>query len=382
MYDFLIDLVYPLLSKVSSMNQPIYSPPNSDIQVRRVREQARPEQEALDTLAKRRAAPFAGLTIRIRQYRSPIEILTLTMLLLTTLSFGVGHLLGRPTLEAAFIHFGLLLACVLYQAISRRWLQPQKVGAWAEHIQYGGMLAFLLSLYFTLSTAPSALITRQTDVWLAALDTSLFSPWLGQAPVFWMEDQISANLTLLLSIAYAAFIPYLHLSLASRFLHRKSPHLEAFASGLAAVYSLGYIGYLFFPAYGPIIFQAQEFQQPLPANSVLDLVINSIDAAGGPHGALPSLHVAVSTFLCAVDWQHGRRLRSLIFSPLVVLILFATVYLRYHYAVDVFAGLAVAAFGLGVSHLFLEPAAPTTHSETLSTSQSITSSANHLPETQ
>jgi membrane-associated phospholipid phosphatase len=80
---------------------------------------------------------------------------------------------------------------------------------------------------------------------------------------------------------------------------------------------------------------------PLPPNAILELIMASIESAGGPHGAMPSLHVGVAAFLCAFDLRFNR-LRGMACVPLVLLIGAATVYLRYHYAIDIIAGLTIA----------------------------------------
>jgi len=64
----------------------------------------------------------------------------------------------------------------------------------------------------------------------------------------------------------------------------------------------------------------------------------------------PSLHTAVTVFL--MGWLWPRK-RSLFFALLVPAagICVSTIYLRYHYAVDVAAGLCLAGIGLWLSSL-------------------------------
>jgi membrane-associated phospholipid phosphatase len=58
--------------------------------------------------------------------------------------------------------------------------------------------------------------------------------------------------------------------------------------------------------------------------------------------AFPSSHVAVSVGVAYFVWVYLPRARYLIAIDVFLLAL-ATVYCRYHYAVDVFGGLLVAA---------------------------------------
>lgn len=58
-------------------------------------------------------------------------------------------------------------------------------------------------------------------------------------------------------------------------------------------------------------------------------------------GAFPSSHVAAAICVLFLSWRHLPRVRYLILAVTIALS-FATVYCRYHYAVDVFAGAATA----------------------------------------
>jgi membrane-associated phospholipid phosphatase len=59
-----------------------------------------------------------------------------------------------------------------------------------------------------------------------------------------------------------------------------------------------------------------------------------LEAAGA---AFPSSHVAVSLCTCLFSWRYLRRIRW-VHALMVTLLCLATVYCRYHYAVDVIAG--------------------------------------------
>ena len=58
----------------------------------------------------------------------------------------------------------------------------------------------------------------------------------------------------------------------------------------------------------------------------------------------PSVHLAASLYLLLFDWQHGRRRFWIYLLPCVVL-WWSTMYLRFHYFVDLLAGAAMAMAG-------------------------------------
>lgn len=182
-------------------------------------------------------------------------------------------------------------------------------------------------------------------------------PWLSDGALFSFDVLLGLDLfhtqiapavtqvrwiTELLSIGYAAFIPYL---LVSVFLHgtQRNAHLrEIFLLSLALLYAISFLGYLFVPAHGPVLYLAEQFASPINSGFFHNVVTNSVDQAGGPHGAFPSIHVGAAVLMCLFDFKHGNRCRGWLYLPLVLVIGLATVLLRYHYIVDLIAGVAIA----------------------------------------
>ncbi len=145
-----------------------------------------------------------------------------------------------------------------------------------------------------------------------------------------------------LAFFYAAFIPYLYMSILLGLAGRPAPERDEFVTAFAVLYALSFLGYLFLPAHGPIVQMAGEFPAPLRGGTFHDIVVRSIDSLGGPHGAFPSLHVGASFLAMWFDLRHRNLLRGLIYIPLVALIAAATVVLRYHWVVDLVAGVLLA----------------------------------------
>jgi len=152
-----------------------------------------------------------------------------------------------------------------------------------------------------------------------------------------------------LSLAYAAFIPYLTISVFLYGAHRDTQLSELFLLSVALLYAFGFLGYLFVPAHGPVIHLAEQITTPINGGFFHSLVTTSVDQAGGPHGAFPSIHVGAAVFLCLFDFRHGSRTRAWLYLPLVLLIALATVLLRYHYVIDLLAGVLIAVAAMFVA---------------------------------
>lgn len=116
-----------------------------------------------------------------------------------------------------------------------------------------------------------------------------------------------------------------------------------FATGILLVVGIGHYVYTVVPGYGPYDYLAHEYQRPLEGGPFYRLVINAVSAAGAYKDIFPSLHTAVPTFCTLFAWKHYRRVAP-IATFFVVNIIIATVVLRWHYATDLCAGLALAVF--------------------------------------
>jgi membrane-associated phospholipid phosphatase len=157
-------------------------------------------------------------------------------------------------------------------------------------------------------------------------------------------------LTELLSFCYLLFFPYLLVSIISYFTGDLEL-LKKFIIGLFAIYGIGFLGYSILPAKGPCIAMAGQFNVPLTGWWITRW--NAAVVAQGSNGVdvFPSLHCAVSAFLLFFDRRHGPWRFRLLLIPCVGL-WFSTIYLRYHYFIDVACGFTLAAFALWLANRF------------------------------
>ena len=206
-------------------------------------------------------------------------------------------------------------------------------------------IGVMFTLYMTLATIPFEAIPWHADGALSRADEVLF---FGRNPSLWLEPRITYGWLEFFSFVYALFIPYVYFSILLGLVGRPDAERNAFVTGLAVTYALGFLGYLFVPARGPVVSLASEFIAPLEGGTFHDTIVRSVAQCGGPHGAFPSLHVGVSTYLCIFDLKWNR-LRGLTYVPIVLLIMAATVVTRYHYVVDILGGVLVAAAGYRVA---------------------------------
>src|SRR6185436_20573066 len=112
---------------------------------------------------------------------------------------------------------------------------------------------------------------------------------------------------------------------------------RAFLVGLFTVYGIGFLGYSFVPAWGPWIAMKSAFSVPLDGFAVTSLNTTIVTLGSNGVDVFPSLHCAVSSYFLFFDRTHARWRHRLYLVPCIGLWI-STIYLRYHYFVDVLAG--------------------------------------------
>jgi membrane-associated phospholipid phosphatase len=112
--------------------------------------------------------------------------------------------------------------------------------------------------------------------------------------------------------------------------------------GLIVVFFFGLLGYVLVPAIGPIYTLRDQYTVPLSQSlDVFNQQMQFMDFARIQRDVFPSMHTAVSFIVWLYAYRNSRRLFILL-APFILSLWVSTVYLRYHYLVDVVAGLILA----------------------------------------
>lgn len=252
-------------------------------------------------------------------------------------------------LAASLILFGGEPGAMANSAFALLLLLPL-VATWVIHrrgpsaLQYRARLGLLyvwaLGLYLSIEWIIPAAGRPLVDEALLSADQALF----GQTPsLSWTPGRAAVSL---LSLCYMGYHAYLHGALLWAGLDEGRS--ERLGRPLFRTFALGHAGYLLWPAQGPA--SLGLFDRPLgggPITRALDLLIGH---GSSVFDAFPSMHTAITLVLLVHDWQHARRRFWVILGPALGLFV-STVALRYHYGVDVMAGVVVAAVVLGAGWL-------------------------------
>ncbi len=173
------------------------------------------------------------------------------------------------------------------------------------------------------------------DVALARIDRAMF---LGQDPRLLCERIISRPLSEWLSACYVFYLPLFPLVLGWLFARRDPVPFREIGFAVTLTMAVGYVLYTVVPAQGPLF--VDHFDVSLDAYVGARLRAQLMDRARVPRDCFPSLHTAASLVLLWGAHRHVRRL-FWVLAPIVLSIPFACVYLRYHWVIDILAGVAL-----------------------------------------
>src|SRR5581483_11342740 len=152
----------------------------------------------------------------------------------------------------------------------------------------------------------------------------------------------SPALTEYLQIIYTLFLPMIFLLAVWLWRARQYQEFQYYAFLLSIGFLVSYLGYLIIPARGPRFLKELQ-QAPLHGMWLFQGMQGMLDRLESAHyDCFPSGH----TELTILAWWSTRNFRKPWFWPYfayTLSIIFATVYLRYHYTIDVLAGALVAA---------------------------------------
>ena len=194
--------------------------------------------------------------------------------------------------------------------------------------------------------------TRDYDNLLIAIDHRMF----GVHPTIWLTQFASPLLTEVLQISYASFY-FLMFAVGFEVFRRRSRADFAFVM-FTFLYGffLSYVGYLLIPAVGPrfTLHNFDTLNTELPGLCVTNFIRDFINAGESiprdvanpimyaQRDAFPSGHTEMTLLVMYLAARFRLKSRYALYT-LGTLLIISTVYLRYHYVVDLVGGAAFMA---------------------------------------
>ncbi len=301
-----------------------------------------PAEVAGDAARRDPLGVFGAWVALVVRELAVVDWFTIAYFLCVLFALAAGDGPGRP--ECMRTTLTQLVAFVIGLAFTRG--QILRPGSVAHGLVYRGSLycACFLS-YFELKEILPAVSTRAVDASIYAFDMRVF----GFEPSVLWDRFVTVQSVEWFAFFYFGYFFLLALHVLPIMLATKDMDvLTHFCLGIFLVFFCGHLIYMMVPGYGPHTFLAGGFQNELRGGLFWALVEATVKASGAQKDIFPSLHTAAPTFFALFGWYHRDRMPFRVTWPLVALfasqIIIATMFLRWHYLIDIFAGLALAAF--------------------------------------
>jgi membrane-associated phospholipid phosphatase len=197
--------------------------------------------------------------------------------------------------------------------------------------------AFIPFVYESLGALIAAARGGPRDDLLIVADRAILG---GDLSVL-LQPVVTPFLAAFLYVAYSTYY-FLPLVLGGILWSHDVATARRYIFTLTACFYVSYAGYFTIPAYGPRTALADRNRVPLETSPVARAISRTINELEHTKlDAFPSGHTMITTAVLIVAWQRIRKLFWFLL-PVATLLILSTMYCRYHYLVDVLAGIVLA----------------------------------------
>lgn len=289
-----------------------------------------PDRARRDSIEPVSARPAGSHRLLDAPYARPGDVLAAAYLAATGLLAAAS---GTPTGWTLFALHALGL--VLVHVLGRVPVPRNPAGAF---LRLAWPVAITPLFYTELAALGQLLFPGYFDGAVQAWEQALFGAQLSMTASGWFDALWFSELLHLGYVSYYLVVPAALLG-AWRFGGRSGLESVAFATALA--FYLCYLCFAVFPVAGPR-YEFEKIVGPQTDGLLFALVHGILESGSAKGTAFPSSHVAATVTAWLTAGRFDRSV-SWLLSPLVVLLTLGTVYGRFHYGIDAFAGLVFAA---------------------------------------
>ncbi len=274
--------------------------------------------------------------MRILYRLRPADSLTLIFLVfLAAVSFVFGGKISR--LPLLIFIYTILLLVQIFLIKAEKWTSKNRAADIVRSVVFP--VVCVLVIFDSLELFVHSIHPKDIDPLLIKLDYLLFKGY----PTVMLE---SIQVPLFTDILQCAYSAYYFLPISLGLLLKLKGDRRDFDKTVFLIllcFYLSYVGYMFFPALGPRYtmhhLQSSELRGLFIAGPV-QKILNGLE--GVKRDAFPSGHTAVALVVSGLSYRFHKGFFYMTL-PVVSLLIFSTVYCRYHYVVDVIGGIVLAA---------------------------------------
>jgi membrane-associated phospholipid phosphatase len=313
---------------------------------------------------------FTGIRTKKRRTVFSVYFAGLLSLFLFSPLFGYLPRTSEVKRLSTFFIYASFAALAVYGIVSARALVQDREGHRAitrKHLSDLGIAmraaALLILCYVVHSNLKAAIPLFRIYNWdhtVLRLDTLMF---FGQRPYLLLHSLFPpARYTLVFEQFYFFFFYFNAFGLCGAFVFGSARYLLKVTNTVVLAYHIGLVTYWIFPTLGPSFFSETAYLfnrlpenmvlKPMLYNQFMSLVTSPASFKAGLFNGLaafPSLHVTHSLIYLFYLWPRQRFLTILNIPPFILLCV-STVYLGWHYVIDIPAGALVGAAAIILVH--------------------------------
>ena len=231
-----------------------------------------------------------------------------------------------------FIQLFLTRGIVVVFAMAFIYLDSRVNHSLINLLRNGYPILFSL-LFYTETVHYNKLIFNNLDKHLVNLDQYIFG---FQPSVQFSYDFSNSVFSELMYLGYFSLYILIILFVFITYYKLNKSSDELFFK-LTATMLMFYLFFCFFPSAGPQ-FYFNSPEKDLPTALLFDKIIHFIQQAEQPTGAFPSSHIGISIVILHLI---RKRIPTFFYMaiPFVILLIFSTVYIKAHYAIDAITGI-------------------------------------------
>ncbi len=249
-----------------------------------------------------------------------------------------------PTRDVSLARMSLLF---LFYVASIAFVRTRVVGVGGALLYRVAVYGAVQISYFWLRDLLHAHVVSTCDAALYAFDLRVFHI----EPALWADRFVGPHLTEWFAFFYFSYFLVLAVHvLPILFFGRDARLIAEFGLVTLTVYCVAQVTYLLVPGVGPHQHLAGSFANELPQGFWLRAVMSAVHNGGAEFDVFPSLHTAGPTAIALFSYRHRARAPYRYSWPVTAFfalnIIGATLYLRWHWLVDIVAGVGLAIFGV------------------------------------
>ena len=271
-------------------------------------------------------------------------------LMLSALFVGTGPNRAACIVRVAADFGVFLFVLALVRGNVLRW-----GGAMSSLLYRTTAIGAILSSFFQLREILPAVSPWSDDARIYAFDlrvfgfepSVVFDRWVTPSTVEWF--------------AFFYFLYFLILCvhvLPMVYWNRDTHLLGRFATGMLLMFLSAHIIYMIVPGFGPYWYLKDTFQHELRGGTFWQLVRETVEKGGAQKDIFPSLHTAAPTFFAIFSFRHRKLVPFKYTWPVIAFlatqIIIATMFLRWHYLIDIVAGLTLATTAALLGHAVVD----------------------------